>query len=174
MGLFTPDPEMLAQSYEMINRHLGQQDTIISLLEQAAAEDGPGLQTLAVTEDEVPGGIEVDFPVLGARRWLIPRLATGGSFAVPSSLVTLLPSNNRRLGGTIVNRGEADCKLFLASPARAASQAGLGEIFLTAHGGSWDFRVGSLLWCGSICAIAVPTLVGEVLKEATIASVVEV
>src|SRR5512146_2982482 len=139
MALLGPDPEALAQGFEAVQRHLSQQDTVISLLEQLATQEGPGLQTLAVTDTEVPGGIEIDFPIPGSRRWLVPRLATGGEFAIPKTLVSVLAANNRRLGGTIVNRGSADVKLILATPAAAASQGGLASIFLTAHGGSWDF-----------------------------------
>jgi hypothetical protein len=69
-------------------------------------------------------------------------------------LVKVLESNNRRLGGTIVNKGANNIRLILAPPLTAGSQQGLGEIWLRALGGSWDFLLGSLLWCGSVCAIA--------------------
>jgi hypothetical protein len=139
---------------------------MLSLLQQIASQDGAGIQTLAIAEDEVPAGIEVDFPVEGSRRWIIPRLATGGSFAVPTTLVSLLASNNRRLGGTIVNKGEHNIRLFLSSPQTAGTQGGIAEIWLRANGGSWDFRLGSLLWCGSVCAMAE--------GEASVATVAEV
>jgi hypothetical protein len=154
MAFFTPDPTVVSEAYERADRFMDQQQTIIELLQQAAVESGDGLQTLAITEDEVRGGIEEDFPVEGARRWMIPRLATGGSFTVPLTLVKLLDSNNRRLGGTIVNKGANNISLILAPPLTAGSQLGLGEVWLRALGGSWDFRVGSLLWCGSVCARA--------------------
>lgn len=154
MALFAPNPETLAQGFEAVQRHLSQQDTVIGLLERLATQEGPGLQTLAVTETEVGGGIEADFPVPGSRRWIIPRVATGGRFKIPNSLVTLLEANNRRLGGTVVNVGEIDVELILANPTTATAQAGLGSIFLRAGGGSWDFRLGSLMWCGSVCAKA--------------------
>jgi hypothetical protein len=166
MGFLTPDPEMVQTGYEALQRHSDQQETMISLLQQMATQSGEGLQTLAVSDNEVPAGIEVDFPVEGARRWIVPRLATGGAFAVPTSLVSLLEANNRRLGGTVVNKGENNVRLILASPQTAGSQQGLGEIWLRANGGSWDFRLGPLLWCGSLCAIAE--------LGATICSVVEV
>lgn len=147
-----PDPALVAQSFERVDRYLAGQDTVVSLLEQIANQSGDGLQTLGIAENEVNGGIEADFPVEGARRWIVPRLATGGTFAVPEGLVSLLPANNRRLGGKIVNIGEADVTLTLASPQDAAAQQGLAQIRLKKEGGEWDFLLGSLLWCGSVCA----------------------
>lgn len=149
-----PSPEQIAEGIELVQRHLGNQETTNQLLLDIANASGPGVQTLAITEREVGGGIEVDFPVEGGTRWIIPRLATGGKFVVPTELVSLLHANNRRLGGTIVNAGEHDVWLFCASSKTAATQQGIGPIFLKGGGGSWDFRLGSLLWCGSLCAVA--------------------
>lgn len=150
---FGVSPEIVEKGYEFSARLFDNQETTNELLKNIADNSGPGVQTLAVTEREVGGGIEVDFPVEGGTRWLIPRLATGGSFTVPQNeYVRVLEANNRRLGGTIVNRGSSPVILILANPNTAASQAGLGELYLSALGGSWDFRLGSLLWCGSVCA----------------------
>jgi hypothetical protein len=145
---------MAAQGYELATRVADIQEDQLALLEQIASESGVGLQTLAVTEDAVNAGIEVDFPIEGGKRWIIPRKAIGGKLAIPTSITSVLPSNNRRLGGAIVNIGEKPASIFLASALDAGSQQGLGLIWLRGEGGSWDFRVGSLLWCGSICAIA--------------------
>lgn len=152
MGLMGPDSETIARGYELVDRHMALQQTTVELLQQIANSNNTGLQTLAITEREVPAGVEVDFPVEGARRWIIPRTATGGSFVIPANLVSVLPANNRRLGGTVVNRGELDVLLILASPENASAQQGLAQVHLRAGGGSWDFRLGSLLWCGSVCA----------------------
>lgn len=153
MAFGMPNGEAVARGYEMAERHFELLETQKLLLEEIRNGAGPGVQTLAIAEQEVPAGIEVDFPVEGSSRWIVPRLATGGSFEIPGSAnpVEILSHNNRRLGGTIVNRGEQDVMLTLASAATAASAQGLGQIFLKAGGGSWDFRLGSLLWCGSIC-----------------------
>lgn len=153
-GLFNIPPELQEQA-ALLGAHAEQRSReVLDLLEQIAAQDSAGVQSISVTEIEVKGGVETDFPVPGGRRWLIPRLATGGSFEVPAELVTILEANNRRMGGTIVNRGGVDILLTLANPDTAASQSGLGQIFLKKEGGSWDFRLGPLLWCGSVCAKA--------------------
>lgn len=155
MSPLMPNKNMMQTGFEFAERHFDNQETIQELLKNIADNSGPGVQTLAITERELGGGVEVDFPVEGGTRWLIPRLATGGSFEVPEGFVQLLEHNNRRLGGTIVNRGTHDVILILASAQTASGQAaGLGEVFLKQGGGSWDFRLGSLLWCGSVCARA--------------------
>jgi hypothetical protein len=151
--MFDLDPTVVAQAQAGMAAHIDTQQRIGELLEQIAQSTGPGLQTIAITEQELGGGYEVDFPVEGAKRWLVPRLATGGEFAIPTSLVKVLDANNRRLGGSIVNLGENPVRLVCANPRTAASQAGLGVLWLRGLGGSWDFRLASMLWCGSVCAI---------------------
>lgn len=141
------------QAQEAFAAHQASQQMMVELLTSIRDAAGPGLQTFSFTDTEVNGGLEVDFPVPGAERWLLPRLATGGTLAVPESLVLLLPANNRRVAGTLTNAGERNARLFLATAETAGSQGGLGTIFLGKNGGSWDFRLGSALWCGSICAI---------------------
>lgn len=147
-----PSADQIAEGYELVNRHLANQETTNQLLLDIINSSGPGVQTLALTEREAGGGIEIDFPVEGGTRWIIPRLATGGKFTIPETLVKVLDANNRRLGGTLVNAGEHDMWVTCAGAHTAASQAGLGTIFLKSGGGSWDFRLGSILWCGSVCA----------------------
>lgn len=151
-----PGADQIAEGYELVQRHLDNQETTNQLLLDIANASGPGVQTLAITEHELGGGIEVDFPVEGGTRWIIPRLATGGTFGVPTAPVLLLPANNRRLGGTIVNKGAHNINLFLAGPNTVAASggAGIAPVWLKSEGGSWDFRLGSLLWCGSVCATA--------------------
>jgi hypothetical protein len=157
MGLFdSVNPDLVSQAQAGLASHVDSQVQIVALLEQIAQQGGAGLQTIAITDQELGGGYEVDFPVEGGKRWLVSRLATGGDFVVPSAeLVHLLAANNRRLGGTIVNRGAKPVKLILSTRRAAGAQAtGLGPIWLQSGGGSWDFRLGSILWCGSVCAIA--------------------
>jgi hypothetical protein len=154
MARFGIDPDMVEAGWERADRFLDQHRSTVELLEQVATQGSDGLQTLAITETEVPSGIEDDFPVPGARRWMIPRLATGGAFVIPTTLVKVLEANNRRLGGMIVNNSDAVVTLFLTSAETAAAQQGIGQIVLPPKGGKWDFLLGSLLWCGSICAKA--------------------
>jgi hypothetical protein len=130
---------------------------IEELLRRIADQSSAGVQSFAVSDGEVQGdGLEVDFPVVGAKRWLIQRTARGGQIVLPNiaEYVDIAPTDNRRVGGTLVNRGEADAVVVLAPAAQAKAAGGaLGTVFLAAGGGSWDFRLGPLLWCGSICAI---------------------
>jgi hypothetical protein len=96
-----------------------------------------------------------DFPFAGAIRWLIPRQATGGRLAVEEAVqVRALEHNPSRIGGTIVNVGEKEVTLTLTDRLGAALP-GQGQIGLVAGGGSWDLRLGNMLWCGSVAAAGV-------------------
>jgi hypothetical protein len=145
-----------------------------ALLQRIADQTGAGIQSAAVTDDETPPDLIVDFPIKGSERILIQRSATGGAVGlVVASYANVLPSNNRRIGGTIVNRGEADARLLLTTAQLAGApgtQGAFGSITLKAGGGSWDMRLGPLLWAGNICAAAIKT--GAI--EVTTLDVVEV
>ena len=114
-----------------------------------------------------------NFPVPGMQRLVLPKIATGGKLVVSSNAVaSVLPHNPSRYGGTIVNVGEFEVTLILAGTDTAGAQnAGLGQIGLVAGGGSWDLRLGNLLWCGSISAQVAP---GEAKANETTLTVVEV
>jgi hypothetical protein len=131
--------------------------------------------TLALTDESVPPLLNADFPAPGMSRLVVPRKASGGVIPVPSIAAAnlILAANSNRAALTIVNMGQADCLLPLAPEADAGS-AIAGAIFLVAHGGSWDGRLGPPLWCGSISAIALATESGEEVLEETELAVVEV
>lgn len=148
---FGPSAEQIANGMDMVDRHFAQQSQVLALLTQIAQDSGAGLQTISIAEQEVQGGLEVDFPVEGSKRWVIPRVASGGSFVVTEALVLLLSANNRRLGGRITNTGEKNLVLKLASANNANANSGIGTITLK-PGEHWDFLLGQMLWCGSICA----------------------
>lgn len=98
-----------------------------------------------------------DFPVQGAQRWVLPRIATGGRFEAPEGVgkaIVLLRHNAARLGGTIVNVGEKEATIILSGE-KEAGGAALAQIGLVPGGGSWDLRLGNLPWCGSISAFGV-------------------
>lgn len=150
-------------------------ETEIRLLEEirdGVRSEGP---SMALTDDAVPPVLNADFPVQGSSRWVVPRKAVGGRIAVPSLSVpnVILAANSNRAAGTIVNMGKADVLLILARVEELVGP-GLGMLFLTAHGGSWDMRLGPPLWCGSVSAIALKTIAGEVEFTSTELAVVEV
>jgi len=101
------------------------------------------------------------FPVAGAKRVLAYR--TGNGFdafnAVTSPGSLLLPANEARLGLIVVNTGANAVILYLADQPRKGAVA----VWLAAGGGSWDGRLGNVLWSGNVYAVAqtgATTLVG--------------
>lgn len=111
--------------------------------------------SLAITGEAVQPQLTEDYPFAGAKRWLIPRRPIGGKLIVPTTgYVEARAANRTRTGGTIVNNGAGAVWLALTN-AREASMANVGMVWLSAGGGSWDFRLGPVLWSGAISAIAV-------------------
>lgn len=93
------------------------------------------------------------FPVAGSRRALVFRSGAGtDNVPVPAAPagVLVLPENAGRLGGAIVNSGAAPVILYLT--VNAAPTPGAPAIWLAASGGSWDFRLGNVLWSGNVSA----------------------
>lgn len=109
---------------------------------------------IAITEEAINPILTQDFPVPGGQRWLIPRQPTGGIVALAEGVPTdVLVANRSRIGGSLVNEGKVDVRLFLVSAeVAAAGSAGHGTLWLGKNGGTWDFRLGTLVWGGSICA----------------------
>lgn len=109
---------------------------------------------IAITEEAINPLLTQDFPVPGAQRWLIPRQPTGGSIALAEGVPTdVLFANRSRIGGSLVNEGEQNVRLFLVNAlVAAAGKSGHGTLWLAKNGGSWDFRLGTLVWGGSISA----------------------
>jgi hypothetical protein len=101
-----------------------------------------------------------NFPVSGSKRVVVMRTGNGNpSFAVPVTPVLVLPFNEGRLGGVIVNTGATAVTLFLTQNSVDADNplqalAGVPAIWLAASGGSWDFRLGNVMWAGSVTAQA--------------------
>lgn len=94
-----------------------------------------------------------NFPVAGAKRVIAQRNGAGYDFfSVPTTGALVLSVNEGRLGGQIVNSGANAVVLYLW--ANGAAGAGKPAIWLAPNGGSWDFRLGNLTWCGSVSAVA--------------------
>jgi hypothetical protein len=98
------------------------------------------------------------FPVSGIKRLCIRRTGFGfPSFPVTTTPVVAVPVNEGRLGGTIVNTGANAVFLYLGAQITDAvpqPEAGIPVIWLVANGGSWDFRLGNVLWAGSVTVVA--------------------
>jgi len=131
-------------------------DQLGHLLRQEQAE----ITQLCVTDREPAQQTMHNFPVPGARRLIVRRAGTGGSPSLAAGVPTLVvAANENRLGGALVNVGNASVTLFLAVDLLEPGSAqpltmGAPQIGLNANGGAWDFRLGSLLWCGNVIAIA--------------------
>lgn len=143
----------LADAQAALQRHEASQTTIAALLAQMLDQMGTSPITVAVTDTEVSPGAEVEFPVPGTARQTIKRITAGGVVVPDTAAVTLVvPSDNRRLGGTIINMDTAaGVTLLLADPNQTA---GVARIWLAPGGGAWDMRLGNLLWCGNVSALS--------------------
>lgn len=115
---------------------------------------------LCVTDREPAEFLMDNFPVPGSRRLIVRRAGAGGTFSLAASTPTLVcAANENRLGGTIVNAGAGTVTLFgsvdLLEPGTATPlSGGAPQWFLVANGGSWDYRFGTMLWCGNVLAVA--------------------
>lgn len=123
------------------------------LLASILAQSRTDLIEVAVADSEHREMVLEKFPVSGAKRVLAYRTSTGtDGLAVPTTGVLVVSANTGRVGGQIVNSGSNAVILYLCAAGKA--QTGAGAIWLGAGGGSWDFRLGNVLWCGSVSAVA--------------------
>lgn len=135
-----------AQVAAVIEHLRGSRGRLGRIVRQLAAQPG----VLAVSDETAPPGIVADFPVDGAERLIVQRAATQLSVEASTTLQLALPSNVKRLGLTIVNRGTVGATVCLSDNSGAAGQG----IWLAPNGGAWDGRLGNMLWCGNISLIA--------------------
>lgn len=143
MAMLSGSPAGLAQRALALGDKL---DQVLGLILEALDTN---VQQIAVTDNSSDPALQKDFPVKGAQRWILHRTPDGRTLKVPEALTEVLPSNVNRLGGTLVNSGTKPVRLYLATV--PTKNAGSAPIWLAGEGGSWDFRVGNLLWSGSIC-----------------------
>ncbi len=123
------------------------------LLRAILAKERTDIIEVAVGDTSHQEMVLDNFPVAGAKRVLAQRTSTGAdAIAVPTTGILVLEANSARLGGQIVNSGTNAVILYLARTGLATP--GAGAIWLAAGGGAWDFRLGNLLWCGSVSAVA--------------------
>lgn len=132
----------------MGQRAMATLERIELLLEQAAGQTESDPAMLCVTDDEAPPQVVTkDFPYEGSVRAIVQR--TPVAVRVPPLGVEglLCDVNVNRLGGTIVNKAAAGLTIFFCN--EAGPQAGDGSIWI-APNGTWDFKLGNLLWCGHV------------------------
>lgn len=130
-----------------------------TLLEALLAQARSGVLEVAVTDAERRQLVLDQWPVVGAKRIVAYRTGNGSdSVAVATATIStpatqiVLGGNEGRIGGQIVNNGSNAIILYLTD--RPVPVEGVPAIYLAAAGGSWDFRLGNVLWCGNVSAVA--------------------
>lgn len=106
----------------------------------------------------------LDSPGQGARRLIVPRYGQGqNGLAIPSATVTeVCEQDEGRFGGLIVNTGANPVRLYLCPPgdiggpgSALSGQATQRPATYLAPLGSFDFRLGNILYGGTVCAAGV-------------------
>lgn len=115
------------------------------ILNQLAASP----DTLALT-DGSPGQAQTkDFPFPGAKRAIVKRQPVAPQ-AIPAGSGLLFAENVNRLGGIVVNKAAATgLTLVLAD----GNDSAPGTLWLAGNGGTWDFRLSGMVWCGNVFAV---------------------
>lgn len=131
---------------------------IAAKLTSILAELRTSVEQLAVGNMEQQQLVLEEFPVARSRRVIARRTGNGvDNLAVTAGFPAthVIESNAARLGGAIVNSGSAAVVLYLAHKGDLLTNGeGWPAIWLAAAGGSWDFRLGNVMWCGSVAAAA--------------------
>jgi hypothetical protein len=134
---------------------LGEQTPLLAAI---LAELRGGALEVSVSDAHRRELILSKFPVTGAKRALAYRTGGGAdSVAVATAATPPVPqvvmvANQARLGGQIVVSGTNPVVLYLTE--RAVPTTGVPAIWLAGSGGSWDFRLGNVCWCGNVSAVA--------------------
>ena len=140
-----PDSGTVASAVELAKQ--------TAILGELLRQDRADLLDIGVGDFQGREMILEQFPTTGSRRVIAFRTGNGNpSMTVPTAGVLALPDNAGRLGGQIVNSGGAAVVLYLCGA--GIPTQGVPAIYLAANGGSWDFRLGNLLWCGNVTAVA--------------------
>lgn len=148
MNAFTNAVNGVSQ-HPMIVEHIHCQRTLVALIEKLITQNESSAPELVISDDDVNGQLEIDFPITGASRALIRRTAVPTTANVNNASSVILPSNSRRLGLSVINTGTVGVTVC---PGVTATQ--YGGIWLSANGGAWDGRISNILWSGNLSAIA--------------------
>jgi hypothetical protein len=132
---------------------LGEQTPLLAAI---LAELRAGALEVSVADSHKREIVLNKFPVTGAKRALAYRTGAGmDALTVPATGAAqaslILASNQARLGGQIVNSGTNPVILYLTE--RPVPVPGVPAIWLASGGGSWDFRLGNVCWCGNVSAL---------------------
>jgi hypothetical protein len=126
----------------------------LALLRQIRDAGLAGAAHLAISGKAPPSITEVDYPVPGVKRWLLPRVPTGGEVAIAEApWTTVLRTNHSRIGGSVVNSGTKAVVLALASENSITAIS--GRLYLAPEGGAWDLRLSDVTWAGAAIAFAI-------------------
>jgi hypothetical protein len=148
-----PGNGLVSPSMIAVAAGLGEQTPLLAAI---LTEIRAGMLELSVGDAHRRELVLNKFPVTGARRALVYRTGAGSdSVAVPATgpaqAALVLPANEGRLGGQIVNSGTNPVILYLTE--RPVPVAGVPAVWLASAGGSWDFRLGNVCWCGNVSAL---------------------
>lgn len=129
---------------------LAQQTELLHTLVEHARTD---LLQIAIGDMDAQELMLSNFPVAGSKRVIARRTGNGfDTLAVPTTGVLVLPANEGRVGGQIVNSGANAVILYLWEGGTA--KPGIPAIWLAPNGGSWDFRLSNIPWVGNVTAVA--------------------
>jgi hypothetical protein len=117
------------------------------------------IKQLCLTDHEPAQMVMENFPVPGSKRLIVRRTGNGGTYApgtTAANATLLADANDSRLAGQICVVGAAAVTLYLCElgPVQQGEAQGFPQINLLASGGSWDFRLSGVVWCGHVVAVA--------------------
>lgn len=148
------------QTPDLSAAQLAEVATTRQLLEGLLAQERYEILQVVVGDFDRRESVLLDSPGTRAKRLLIPRFGQGNSnLAVPATITEICEQDEGRLGGLIVNTGTFPIRLYFTIPgklggvgAAAPAQAPHACTTLNAAGGSFDFRLGNVLYGGTVCA----------------------
>lgn len=117
------------------------------------------INELCVTDREPAQAAMENFPLPGARRLIVRRAGNGGSYPLSAASPLLVcAANEGRLGGLLTVSGATGVSLYLTTdllePGSGTPLAvGAPQIWVP-PGGSWDFQLSDMTWCGNVVAYA--------------------
>lgn len=122
-------------------------ELLLELMSQQVESD-PAM--LCVTDDDAPPQVLTkDFPYEGSVRAILLRSPIAQMPIAPASGGLLFDTNVNRLGGMLVNKAVVGLTIFFCE---VGPTAGDGSIWIPPNG-TWDFKLGNLLWCGHIFGV---------------------
>jgi hypothetical protein len=132
---------------EHMNAMAEQTALLQALLNQMASDPaqlciGDSTSRLALTKD---------FPYEGATRAIIGRTPQAGNGINGAASGLLFDYEPNRLGGIIVNKSAANGVTLVLS---GSQNSAAGQVWLAPNGGTWNFLLSGIVWCGSVFAVA--------------------